>query len=147
MNCKISGEFTSGSPEQTIDIAKKFAAGLSGGEIIMYTGNLGAGKTTFTKGILGGLNYSEYITSPTFSIVNEYNAGLKVYHFDMYRIQTEDDLISTGFFDLLEQENAVFIIEWSENISEFFKPEHIHIDIQYGNNEDERIIRILKNEI
>ena len=135
-------EYISESPEQTISIAENFAAGLKGGEIIMYTGNLGAGKTTFTKGIVKGLGGSRNITSPTFAIVNEYNARLQVYHFDMYRITTEDDLISTGFFDILEQENAVFIIEWSENIKNFWNPKAIHIHLEYGDDENKRIIKI-----
>ena len=118
------------SPEETIEFAKKIGAMLKGGEIIAYKGGLGAGKTTFTRGLAKGLGLGDVVTSPTFTIVNEYRGEkLTLYHFDMYRIQNSDDLESTGYYDY-PLEESIFAVEWSENIADVLPENTIYINIR-----------------
>lgn len=105
------------SRAETEAFAAKLAERVSGGTVIAMRGDLGAGKTCFTSGFAKGLGFDGDVNSPTFALVNEYIGGrLPIYHFDMYRVGSWDDLYTTGYFDYLE-ENGVMIIEWSENIS------------------------------
>ncbi len=111
------------SPEETISAAEKLGKLLKAGDMIAYKGGLGAGKTTFTRGLAIGLGLGDNVTSPTFALVNEYRgADMTLYHFDMYRISSEDDLESTGFYDY-PFEDCVAAVEWSENIADFL-PKH-----------------------
>ena len=108
-------EFISDSPEQTRQIAADFAKTLKAGDVVLYEGDLGAGKTAFTKGIGEALSVEEAVTSPTFAIVNEYEGRLPLFHFDLYRLENYDDLYSIGFFDYLTR-GGIIAAEWSENI-------------------------------
>ena len=128
------------SCEQTEQIGEKLAKTLVGTEIIALFGELGAGKTAFTRGICKGLNVKNNVCSPTFAILNEYHGNFKVFHFDMYRVKTIDDLYSTGYFDYLD--NGILIIEWSENIENILPENVIKLTIKYGKTENERIISI-----
>ena len=101
--------------EETERIAEQFAKTLRPGDVVAYEGGLGAGKTAFTRGLAQGLGIREEVSSPTFALVNEYRGEHTLYHFDMYRVETYDDLYSTGFFDYLDGE-GILAIEWSENI-------------------------------
>ncbi|MBE6747832.1 MAG: tRNA (adenosine(37)-N6)-threonylcarbamoyltransferase complex ATPase subunit type 1 TsaE [Ruminococcaceae bacterium] len=133
--------------EETIGYAKKLGAVLKGGEVIAYFGGLGMGKTTFTSGLCEGYGIKAEVSSPTFALVNEYgNNNKKVYHFDMYRISTFDDLCSTGFFDYLDT-NAVLAIEWSENIENALPENYIRIEIERGNLDDSRILKLSGDKI
>lgn len=114
------------SPEETIEFAKKVGAFLKGGDVIAYVGGLGAGKTTFTRGLAVGMGLPDEVTSPTFALVNEYRGKITLYHFDMYRINSSDDLETTGFYDYMSDEN-VLAIEWSENISDALPKNTIYI--------------------
>ena len=116
----------SNSPEDTIEYAEKIGSLLNGGEIIAYKGSMGAGKTTFTRGLCIGLGLPDEVTSPTFALVNEYRGKITLYHFDMYRIQSADDLETTGFYDYISDE-SVLAVEWSENISEALPQNTIYI--------------------
>lgn len=128
------------SPQETIDIAEKLGALLRKGDIIAYKGNLGAGKTTFTRGLAVGLGLDDIVTSPTFALVNEYcGEKLSMYHFDMYRIETEGDLESSGFYDY-DFENNIAVIEWSENIDGFLPENTIYITINAVGDTDREII-------
>ena len=128
------------SPQETIDIAKKLGALLKKGDIIAYKGNLGAGKTTFTRGLAVGLGLGDIVTSPTFALVNEYcGEKLSMYHFDMYRIETEGDLESSGFYDY-DFDNNIAVIEWSENIDGFLPKNTIYITINAVGDTDREII-------
>ena len=98
------------------------------------------GKTALTTGIAKGLGITNCVSSPTFALVNEYHGKYNVYHFDMYRISTWDDLYSIGFFDYLD--NGVLVIEWSENIENALPQEYIKITIEKGNSESERILTV-----
>ena len=132
-------KFITHSPEETEMIAQRLAATLSGSEIIAMYGGLGAGKTAFTRGLVKGLGSEDDVSSPTFALVHEYRGKCPVYHFDMYRITSADDLYSTGFYDY--EGCGVMIIEWSENIEEDLPDERIDIHIKYI-SENERELTI-----
>ena len=108
------------SPEHTLRFAEEVGKRLEKGTVILYEGGLGAGKTTFTKGLAKGLGITETVTSPTFALVNEYYGRLPLFHFDLYRINSVDELYSIGFFDYLDKD-GVIAAEWSENIPELEK--------------------------
>lgn len=110
-------EFITNSVEETLAAAAEVAAKLSAGDIILYEGDMGAGKTHFTKGIAKFLNVDDEVTSPTFALVNEYSGDLPLFHFDLYRIDSYDDLYAIGFFDYLDRD-GIIAAEWSENIAE-----------------------------
>ena len=133
-------KYISHSVEETEQLAMNLAEKLNGNEVIAFFGGLGMGKTAFTRGICKGLGFSDGVQSPTFSLVNQYDAKYTVYHFDMYRINTYDDLYSTGFFDYLD--TGVLIIEWSENIENALPDDYIRIKISQGESENQRIIDI-----
>lgn len=110
-------------------MGEKIGALLKGGDVIAYSGGLGAGKTTITRGVSTGLGLGDEVTSPTFSLVNEYvGNSLTLYHFDMYRITSPDDLETTGFYDYMDGE-SVLAIEWSENIESELPKSAIRIEI------------------
>ena len=133
--------FTTNSPEETQALAQRLAAALHGGEVIAFTGGMGAGKTAFTRGLAIGLGAGDVVCSPTFAIVNEYPGRITLEHFDMYRVGTWDELYSTGFFDYLDTDR-VLAIEWSENIEGALPEKRIAVDIQPGQGEDQRRITI-----
>ena len=111
-------EFITHSPEETERLGKALAALLQPGDIIAYRGDLGAGKTAFTRGLAKGLGCREQVTSSTFTIVNEYLSGrLPLFHFDMYRLASSDDLWSIGWEDYLDR-GGVCAVEWSENVDD-----------------------------
>ncbi|MBC8570768.1 tRNA (adenosine(37)-N6)-threonylcarbamoyltransferase complex ATPase subunit type 1 TsaE [Zongyangia hominis] len=108
--------FISHSPKETEQIAEAMARKLRPGDVIAFEGGLGAGKTAFTRGLVRGLQIPADVSSPTFALVNEYRGEERtLYHFDMYRVESFEDLYSTGFFDYLDGE-SILAIEWSENI-------------------------------
>ncbi len=141
MGCSKVWEFVTRSPEETRALAERLAACLKGGEVIAFTGGMGAGKTAFTRGLAIGLGAGDVASSPTFAIVNEYPGQINLAHFDMYRIESWEDLESTGFFDYLNRDWAV-AVEWSENIEAALPEQVIKVDIRQGEGEEERRIRI-----
>ena len=111
-------EFITNSPEETELVGEKLAKILSAGAVIAYRGDLGAGKTAFTRGLAKGLGCTEPVTSPTYTIVNEYLSGrMPLFHFDMYRLHSADDLFDIGWEDYLER-GGVCAVEWSENVAD-----------------------------
>ena len=111
-------EFITHSPEETEKIGEALAKSLQPGTILAYRGDLGAGKTAFTRGLARGLGCKETVTSPTYTIVNEYLGGrLPLFHFDMYRLASSDDLWDIGWEDYLER-GGVCAVEWSENVQD-----------------------------
>lgn len=130
----------SDSVSKTEDIGSKIASVLKGTEVIAMFGDLGAGKTAFTRGLAKGLEFNYGVSSPTFAIVNEYDAKFKIYHFDMYRITSDDDLYSTGYYDYLD--NGIIVIEWSENIEYALESDAIRIRIEKREDENIRIFTI-----
>lgn len=132
----------SNSPSQTEEFARKFGAVLTGGETIAYFGGLGMGKTRFTAGLAEGMGITAEVSSPTFSLVHEYRGDKTLYHFDMYRITTFEDLCSTGFFDYLDWD-GILAVEWSENIEAALPEEKlIKIEILRGDSDNSRILRM-----
>ena len=111
-------EFLTNAPEETEAIGAALAKILPPGAVIAYQGDLGAGKTAFTRGLARGLGYKEPVTSPTYTIVNEYLGGrLPLFHFDMYRLNSSDDLWEIGWEDYLER-GGICAVEWSENVAD-----------------------------
>ncbi len=109
-------ELITNSPEQTEAVGQKLAQVLSPGTVIAYRGDLGAGKTAFTRGLARGLGVTEIVTSPTYTIVNEYLGGrMPLFHFDMYRLGSSEELFDIGWEDYLDR-NGVCAVEWSENV-------------------------------
>ncbi len=134
--------YYSHSPEETEAIGETLGRSLQGGEIIAYRGGLGMGKTCFTRGLARGLGFLGNVTSPTFALINEYLGGrLPLYHFDLYRISSLEDLYSIGFFDYLDM-GGVIAAEWSENIENAL-PDHVITVLfeQIGQNERKITIR------
>ena len=113
---------------------------LEPGTVVAFTGDLGAGKTAFTRGLARGLGISDRVTSPTFTIVNEYEGGrLPLFHFDMYRLGSADELFDIGWEDYLRR-GGVCAVEWSENVEEALEEDAVRVDIRRGDRENERII-------
>ncbi len=136
----MSKVYKSYSYEDTLKIGEEIAQSLNGTEVIALFGGLGMGKTAFTTGVANGLGCTDCVSSPTFALVNEYHGRCNIYHFDMYRISSWDDLYSIGFFDYLD--TGVLVIEWSENIENALPDEYIRITIEKGNDENERILTV-----
>ncbi len=110
-------EYLSHSPEETEEIAAAFGKTLVPGDVIAFRGDLGAGKTAFTRGLARGLGCREPVTSPTYTIVNEYTTGrIPLFHFDMYRLESEEDLFDIGWEDYLAR-GGVCAVEWSERVA------------------------------
>ena len=106
------------SPEETEEVGQLLAARLQPGAVIAFQGDLGAGKTAFTRGLARGLGATDRVTSPTYTIVNEYLGGtMPLFHFDMYRLGSSDELFDIGWEDYLER-GGVCAVEWSENVSD-----------------------------
>ena len=111
-------EFITHSPRETESLGQKLGRCLPAGTVIAYRGDLGAGKTAFTRGLARGLGITDMVTSPTYTIVNEYLGGrLPLFHFDMYRLHSADDLFDIGWDDYLER-GGICAVEWSENVWE-----------------------------
>ena len=130
----------SNSANETEQLGERVAKALNGKEVIALFGGLGMGKTAFTRGLARGFGIDEGVSSPTFALVNEYRGSVTVYHFDMYRVQTWDDLYSTGFFDYIG--NGVLVIEWSENIEGALPDDTVRVNIQRGTHDEQRIFTI-----
>ena len=123
-------EFETASAAQTIALGEEIGRRLTGGEVIAYSGGLGVGKTTITRGISLGMGLGDEVTSPTFALVNEYaGRDRSLCHFDMYRISGAEDLETTGFYDYLDGNN-VLAVEWSENIADELPQDCIRINIE-----------------
>ncbi len=111
-------EFITNSPQETEALGQKLGQKLPAGTVIAYRGDLGAGKTAFTRGLARGLGIQDPVTSPTYTIVNEYLGGrIPLFHFDMYRLHSADDLFDIGWDDYLERQ-GICAVEWSENVAE-----------------------------
>lgn len=128
------------SPRQTELLGAKLAQCLRPGQVIAFRGDLGAGKTAFTRGIARGLGIEEPVTSPTYTIVNEYLQGkMPLFHFDMYRLHSADDLFDIGWEDYLER-GGVCVVEWSENVADALEdPITVTIEKQPDREEDRKI--------
>ena len=132
-------EFLTYSPEETEKVGADLGKILNPGTVLAYRGDLGAGKTAFTRGLARGLGYAEPVTSPTYTIVNEYLGGrLPLFHFDMYRLASSDDLWDIGWEDYLER-GGVCAVEWSENVDDAME-NAIYVTIYKTGEESRRIV-------
>ena len=132
-------DFITHSPEETEALGEKLAKILIPGTILAYRGDLGAGKTAFTRGLARGLDCREQVTSPTYTIVNEYLGGkLPLFHFDMYRLRSSEDLFDIGWDDYLER-GGVCAVEWSENVADAME-DPITVTIEKIGDNSRRII-------
>ena len=130
--------FTTNSPAQTEAVGEKLGKALTAGAVIAYRGDLGAGKTAFTRGLARGLGCTEQVTSPTYTIVNEYLTGrMPLFHFDMYRLKSADDLWDIGWDDYLER-GGVCAVEWSENVEDAME-DAIYVTIEKTGIDSRRI--------
>lgn len=137
--------FHSHSSKETENFGSQLAKSLNPGDVVALFGDLGAGKTAFTRGLAKGVGFDGEVSSPTFALVHEYPGNIPIYHFDMYRITTWDDLYSTGFFDYLDM-GGILVIEWSENIENCLPDGTIRVSITKNDNENERIITLQRGE-
>lgn len=122
---------------ETIELGNKIGKLLTDGDFICLDGDLGAGKTHFTKGLAQGMGIREDITSPTFTIVQEYDGELDLYHFDVYRLFDEEELYAIGFEDYLKRK-GVIIVEWSEKVRGVLPKDRLEIRIEYLEDPDKR---------
>lgn len=138
----MSVRYVTNSEEETQKLGEQLAQRLTPGSVIAFTGDLGAGKTAFTRGLARGLGVEERVTSPTFTIVNEYEGGrLPLFHFDMYRLGSSEELYEIGWEDYLARE-GVCAVEWSENIEDALEHDTIRVDIRRGEHEGQRLVEI-----
>ena len=135
-------EYITNSPEETEELGRRLAAVLTPGSVVAYTGDLGAGKTAFTRGLARGLGIEGGVTSPTFTIVNEYEGGrMPLFHFDMYRLGGEEELFDIGWEDYLAR-GGVCAVEWSENVAGALEGDAVRVDIRRGAHDQQRIISV-----
>ncbi len=131
-------EFLTTSPEETEKIGAALGKILTAGTVLAYEGDLGAGKTAFTRGLARGLGCADTVTSPTYTIVNEYLSGrLPLFHFDMYRLRSSDDLFDIGWEDYLER-GGICAVEWSENVADAMT-DAVRIRIEKTGDESRKI--------
>ena len=135
-------EHYSKSPQETEALGQALVQKLAPGAVVAFSSDLGAGKTAFVRGMAQGLGITQRVTSPTFTIVNEYEGGrLPLFHFDMYRLHSAEELFDIGWEDFLSR-GGICAVEWSENIQEALEPGTVYVDIRRGQGEQERIISI-----
>ena len=135
-------EFVTHSRAETEALGARLADALKTGRVVAFTGDLGAGKTAFVSGMVRSLGVEERVTSPTFTIVNEYEGGrLPLFHFDMYRLDSADELFHIGWEDYLAR-GGICAVEWSENVAEAIEDDAIRVSIVRGDGDDDRVIDI-----
>ena len=134
-------EYHTHSERETEAVGEALGRAAAPGAVIAFTGDLGAGKTAFTRGLARGLDIGERVTSPTFTIVNEYGGGrLPLFHFDMYRLESSDELFDIGWEDYLRR-GGVCAVEWSEKVSDALTGA-LRVDIRRGEGDNDRIITV-----
>ena len=139
-------EYTTNSPEETEALGASMGARLKAGTVVAFTGDLGAGKTAFVRGMAQGLGVAGRVTSPTFTIVNEYEGGrLPLFHFDMYRLGSADELYDIGWEDYLAR-GGVCAVEWSEIVRDALEPGCIRVDLRRGERDGQRRITVTEEE-
>lgn len=139
-------KYISNSTAETVKIAEQFANRLKANDGVLYNGEMGAGKTYFTKGIAKHLGIDEVVTSPTFALINEYYGNINIFHFDLYRINSFEDLYAIGFYDYFDR-NGILCVEWSENIpdlADFFENAYSVSITKTGDESREIIIDKIK---
>ena len=134
-------QYISNSVSDTEAFGEKLAGCLRPGDVLAFTGSLGMGKTALTRGLARGLGCRGRVTSPTFTIVNEYDGALPLFHFDMYRLGSSDELYDIGWDDYLER-GGICAVEWSERVADALPEDAVTVDITRGETDDTRIITV-----
>lgn len=138
---KITNVYRTASEMQTQGVASFFAKGYLRPTVYLLSGDLGAGKTVFSRGLARAYGYKGAVSSPTFTMINEYHGiGIDIFHMDLYRLESPDELEGIGFWDYVDK--GVCIIEWPEAFMEDMPDDAIFIRIDRGDTEDERVITI-----
>lgn len=135
-----------GTPEETTHVGEKVGKLLINGDVICLEGPLGAGKTALTHGIAKGLGVKDYINSPTFNIIKEYEGRVPFYHMDLYRLEEADELIDLGYEEYVYGQ-GVTVIEWADKAADFLPEERLTIKMDYGGEELSRVIEIIPSGI
>lgn len=138
-------EYLSHSPEETEQLGEQLGRTLRPGSVVAYRGDLGMGKTAFTRGLARGLGCTCRVTSPTFTIVNEYSGALPLFHFDMYRLDSSDELFDIGWEDYLSR-GGVCAVEWSERVEDALPEDTLWVSFARGDGENDRIITVTGGE-
>lgn len=135
--------FLSKSPSETIKIGRRLAGLMDKGAVVALSGDLGSGKTTFTKGIAEGLGVkaAKYVNSPSFVIMKQYDGKLPLYHFDLYRLKDKAAIETTGYEEYIWG-NGVCVIEWADKIADFLPKEHMKVEL-FFKKERERLIKFV----
>ena len=137
----------SASEQETEALGEALVRRLSPGAVVAFTGDLGAGKTAFVRGMARGLDIRARVTSPTFTIVNEYEGGrLPLFHFDLYRLSSSEELFDIGWEDFLRR-GGICAVEWSENVTDALEEDTVFIDIRRGEGPNQRIINVKGAEL
>ena len=145
---KLLNEFISKNEEQTYEFAKELALKIEVPTVINLVGDLGAGKTTFTKGFLKALGVKENVTSPTFTLLNEYQTGYPIYHFDMYRIEDPNETEQLGFDEYFDLNflNGITLVEWASNTPHLLPSKYLQITIEkITDNQRKFVIELIQN--
>lgn len=134
-------ELLSQSPQQTQKLAQRLASSLRAGDLLVLTGDLGAGKTTFVQGLARGLGVKDLITSPTFTIIREYYGTLPLYHFDLFRLEHPRELEDLGYEEYFNGEGVV-VIEWGDKAKKLLPEDSLVIEFHRSLREKERLLKI-----
>jgi len=132
-------DYKSKSPDDTFSLGKRIGQNLVGGEIILLTGDLGAGKTLFTKGLAQGIGIDDQtkVLSPSFTLVNIYRAKLDIIHIDLYRLEN-DEIFELGLEDYMDRDH-IMVVEWAQKATDFFKGDLIEVNIEYLDESSRKI--------
>ena len=134
------------SPEETKTLAERLGTAVEAGTVLCLVGDLGAGKTLFTQGFARGLEVAGEVTSPTFALMNQYNGRLPVTHFDLYRLEREEELDEIGFYEYAEDDRGVVLIEWADKFPDALPEPYIRLEIERGKKENERRLAFFTTE-
>ncbi len=134
-------EFLTKSPQETFQLGERIGEKLTAGSVVCLAGEMGAGKTALTQGIVKGAGIESYVTSPTYTIINEYGGKTPIYHLDVFRLEDGEELYEIGFDEYLYGEGIV-IIEWANLIKDFLPSDYLWIDINKGADFNDRILTL-----
>lgn len=129
------------TPQETAALAERLGAAAEAGTVLCLVGDLGTGKTLFTQGFAKGVGVTGEVTSPTFALMNQYCGRLPVTHFDLYRLEREEELDEIGFYEFAGDERGVVLIEWADKFPDALPEPHIRLEIERGEAEDERRLK------
>ena len=138
--------YLSNGVADTEAFGERLAKRLRPGDVVAYTGSLGMGKTALTRGLARGLGCKARVTSPTFTIVNEYGGDVPLFHFDMYRLGSSDELYDIGWDDYLAR-GGVCAVEWSERVADALPENAVRVDIARGETDNTRVITVTGAEL